>query len=139
MQPYTFGELSKQFDASDSMFYIDLWPFSCPFLVVSSPSPAIQACQQYDLSKPEVLYPFFHPFAGGDNLFTMNGPEWKRSHALFAPGFNANYLLGHVSHIIEEAEVYVSILREHTRKGDLFSLDEMTLWFTMDIIGAVTL
>jgi len=138
-QPYSFEVLSKDFTESDTLFYLDLWPFSNPLLVVSSPSLAIQACQQHDLPKPYVLDAFFRPFAGGDNLFTMNGAEWKRSRALFNPGFQANYLLGQMSHIVEEASVYVDILREHAQKGDMFSLDEVTLWFTMDVIGIVSL
>lgn len=138
-QQATIGELCKNFPESDSLFYLDMWPFSHPLLIVSSPSMAIQACQEHDLPKPGALKEFFRPFAGGDNLFTMNGAELKHSRALFNPGFNANYLLGETSHIVEEASVYVDILREHARKQDMFSLDEVTLWFTMDIIGALTL
>lgn len=58
---------------------------------------------------------------------------------MFAPGFNANYLLGQMGHIVEETSVFVDILREHARKGDIFSLDRLTCDFTMDIIGAVCL
>ena len=139
-QPYIFEVIAKNFTESDTLFYLDLWPFSNPLLMVASPSMALQACgQQNDLVKPHVLDAFFRPFAGGDNLFTMNGPEWKRSRALFTPGFQANYLLGQMSHIVEETSVYVDILREHSRKGDMFSLDDVTLWFTMDVIGVVSL
>ena len=138
-QPDAFAQLSKSFTQSDSVFYLDLWPFSNPLMVVSSPFLAIQACQQHDLPKPAVLDPFFRPLAGGDNLFTMNGTEWKRSRSMFASGFNANYLLGQTEHIVEEAEVYVDKLRDHALQGDMFSLDEATLWFTMDVIGVVTL
>lgn len=139
-QSYPFSELSKQFDkTSDSLFYIDLWPAGDPLIVVSSPSMSMQACQEHDLPKPSVLAPFFHPFAGGDNLFTMNGPEWRRSRTLFNPGFSTSYLITQISHIVEEASVYVEILREHARKSDMFSLDNMTLWFTLDIIGSLAL
>lgn len=138
-QPYAFKELSKNFANTDSLFYLDLWPFSNPLIVVSSPDLSIQACQQHDLPKPSILDAFFRPLAGGDNLFTMNGAEWKRSRALFNPGFSANYLLRHISQIVEPTLVYVEILREQAHKGEVFSLDDMTLWFTMDVIGAVTL
>ena len=58
---------------------------------------------------------------------------------MFAPGFNANYLLGQTEHIVDETSIFVDILREHARKGDVFSLDRLTCDFTMDIIGAVCL
>ena len=72
-------------------------------------------------------------------MFDTNGPEWKKSRSMFNPGFNANYLLGQMDHIIEETSVFIDILREHAEKGDIFSLDQLTCDFTMDIIGAVSL
>ena len=118
---------------------MDLWPFSFPLLVVSSPELAFQTCQQYDLPKPAVLKPFFNPFAGGDNLFVTNGHEWKSARSLFNPGFNANYLLTQMPHIVKETSVFVEILREHAVKGDIFSLDRLACDFTMDMIGAVSM
>ena len=139
-QPYVIGEVSKRFDeSSDGLFYLDSWPAGNPLVVVTSPSLAVQACQEHDLSKPSLLVPFFHPLVGGENLFTWNGPEWKRSRGLFNSGFSSSYLSTQIGHIVEEATIYVDILREHARKGDMFSLDNMTLWFTLDIIGALTL
>lgn len=41
--------------------------------------------------------------------------------------------------IVEEVSVFVDILREHARKGDLFSLDEAAINLTMDVIGRVAL
>jgi hypothetical protein len=138
-QTWVIAEIAKRFPKSDHAFYLDLWPFSHPLLVISSPELTIQACQEHDLSKPAVLKPFFHPFAGGDNLFVTNGPEWKHASKLFTPGFNANYLLTQMGHIVEEASVFVEILREHAFKGDIFSLDRLACDFTMDIIGAVSI
>ncbi|KAI5919079.1 cytochrome P450 [Camillea tinctor] len=101
---------------------------------------AIQACsQEYDLKKRPMLHGFFNPLAGGEDRFTMNGAEWKRSRSLFNPGFSANYLLRQTSHIVDEAEVYVDILREHAREGDLFHLDDLTCYYLMDVLGAVAL
>ena len=138
-QPEAFAKLAGKFGSSDGTFYLDLWPFSNPLLIVTSPPLAIQTCQQHDLVKPHILGPFFDPLAGGPNLFTMNGAEWRRSRALFNPGFSANYILAQIGHIVEETLVYVEILREHARDQKLFSLDEITLWFTLDIIGVVSL
>lgn len=140
-QPDAFEVLCREHEKDgDSVIYLDMWPFSEPLMIVCSPVLAAQACSpEYNLTKPPMLHPFFNPLAGGDNLFTMNGPEWKRSRALFNSGFSASYILGQTSHIIDEAEIYVEILREHARKGDMFSLDDLTCWYLMDVIGAVTL
>jgi cytochrome P450 len=139
MQSDAFTTLARDFEDTDGCFYMDVWPFSTPLLVVTSPEMAVQACQEYDLPKPNVLVPFFAPFAGGPNLFTMNGAEWKRSRGLFNPGFSASVMLECMPHVLEEAEVYVSRLREHARTGDTFSLDSLTCDYMMDVIGAVTM
>jgi cytochrome P450 len=139
MQSDAFSVLSHDFDETDGCFYMDAWPFSHPLMIVTSPEMAIQACQEHDLPKPDVLVPFFAPFAGGPNLFVMNGAEWKHSRALFNPGFSATAMLECMPHVLEEAEVYVGLLREHARKGDTFSLDKITCDYMMDVIGAVTM
>lgn len=141
-QPDAFEALCQAHEKknSDSVIHVDMWPFSAPLMIVCSPVLAVQACsQELNLSKPPMLHAFFNPLAGGENLFTMNGLEWKWSRSLFNPAFSGNYLLQLTSHIVDEAEVYVDILREYARKGDIFSLDDITCWYLLDVIGAVTL
>lgn len=140
-QPDAFEALCRanEKNDADSIIYLDMWPFADPMMVICSPVLAVQACQEYDLPKPPILHAFFNPLAGGANLFTMNGPEWKRSRSLFNSGFSASYILQQTSHVVDEAEVYIDVLREHARKGKMFSLDDVTCWYMMDVIGAVTL
>lgn len=140
-QPDAFEVLCRSHqNDSDSVIYLDMWPFSDPLMIICSPVLAAQACsQELDLTKPSMLHAFFNPLAGGTNLFTMNGAEWKRSRSLFNSGFSAGYILQQTSHIVAEAEVYVDVLREHAGKGDMFSLDDVTCWYLMDVIGAVSL
>lgn len=121
--PFTL--LSNDFEDSENCFYVELLPFSSPLLVVTSTDLAIQACQERDLPKPPFLIPFFAPFVGGPDLFDMNGTEWRHSRALLNPGSSVRVMLGSIPHIIEEAEVYVELLREHPKKRDEFSLDRM--------------
>jgi hypothetical protein len=64
-QSHAFTLLSRDFKHSDNCFYVDLCPFTSPLLVVTSPELAIQACQEQDLPKPDILKPFSTPFAGG--------------------------------------------------------------------------
>ena len=138
-QSYCFGILSHEFPESDNLFYIDLWPFSHPILLVSTPNLAYQVCQEHDLPKPDSLLPFFEPITGGLGLFMMNGEEHKNSRALFAPGFSSNAISDNTTNIVEQAEIFVGILRQHARKKDMFSLDDAACWYMMDVIGIVTL
>jgi cytochrome P450 len=138
-QSDAFTLLSSEFENTDGCFYIDLWPFTSPLLIITSPELAVQACQEYDLPKPDMLHAFFAPLVGGPNMFLMNGAEWKRSRALFNPGFSAKVMLECMPQIIDGASVYVALLREHAKKGDTFSLDKLTCDYMMDVIGVVTL
>ncbi|PYH44460.1 uncharacterized protein BP01DRAFT_383645 [Aspergillus saccharolyticus JOP 1030-1] len=60
-----FALLSTEIPGGQGGFYVDVWPFSRPMLVVTSPAWAVQAAQTYDLPKPEVLQPFINPMARG--------------------------------------------------------------------------
>lgn len=140
VQSDAFTLLSYEFPKFDNCFYMDVWPFTPkPFLVITSLDLAVQACQTYALPKPHTLTQYFNPFTGGPNIFTTNGPEWKRARSLFNSAFSANTIMRQIPHIVEEAEVYVDVLREHALKGDTFSLDRMTCDYMMDIIGSVAM
>ncbi|KAI9162719.1 putative sterigmatocystin biosynthesis P450 monooxygenase stcS [Paramyrothecium foliicola] len=138
-QPDAFEALCKAYEKDESIIYVDTWPFAAPMIVVCSPALAVQVCQEHDLPKPPILHKFFNPLAGGANLFTMNGPEWKQSRSLFNPGFSEGYILQQTARIVKEAKVYVEVLREHSETGKMFSLDDVTCSYAMDIIGSVTL
>ncbi|KAL4934895.1 hypothetical protein BDV06DRAFT_208071 [Aspergillus oleicola] len=138
-QSDAFTILSQDFSKTDSCFYIDLWPFTMPLLVVTSPDLAVQACQTYALPKPSILDAFVNPLTGGRTMFTQNGPEWKRSRDLFNNRFSMKVLFKLAPKIVKEAEVYVNVLRGHANKGDMFFLDKITCDYVMDIIGVLTL
>ena len=107
---------------------------------LNTPPLAVQACQTYNLPKPtDLLAPFINPMTGGNNFFTTNGAEWKHDRDLFNHAFSMTATLGHVDYILEEAEVYVGILRELTQSGDTSSMDQLACNYMMDVIGNITL
>ncbi|KUJ19326.1 uncharacterized protein LY89DRAFT_773609 [Mollisia scopiformis] len=138
-RPDIFAALSDDFSESDSLFYIDLWPFIPPLLLVSSPSYAVQACQANELGKPDALIPFLRPISGGDSLFTSNSDESKRGRSLFSPGFNSSYILNQARHVVHEAEIFVEVLHQYAKQGRMFQLKEATLRYTIDISGLMTM
>ena len=130
-QPYILGIISKQFPDSDYLYYLDLWPFSDPMIVISTPDLSYQMVQVHELPRPKMLEPFFKPITGGTGMFVMNGEELKALRALFNPGFASNVILEHTEAIVEEAKVYIECLREHAVRGDMFLLDDLTCWYMM--------
>ena len=135
---YVFGEASRKFSG---LYYLDLWPFSPPFLMVTSATAAAQVTQHTSLAfdRPLALQDWFLPITGGPTLFDMPEKEWKPWRAIFSPGFSNTYLTGLIPHMVEETMVYSAILKAHAKKRDIFELDTTTLWFTMDLIGRIAM
>ncbi|CRG90420.1 putative sterigmatocystin biosynthesis P450 monooxygenase stcS [Talaromyces islandicus] len=138
-QAESFALLSSESPGLESCFYVDVWPFGFPILVITSPELAVQTCQTHDLGKPDVLAPFIAPMAGGSSFFDSNGMEWKRSRDLFHHAFSMKASMEHIPQIVEEAETFVDILREHAEKQGIFLLDQETCNCVMDIVGNVAL
>lgn len=72
-------------------------------------------------------------------MAAMNGEEHRASRALFNPGFAQNVVLENTMKIVEEASVFVEVLRSHASKGDIFGLDDVACNYMMDVIGRVAL
>ena len=139
-RPDIFTAMSRRFDdKSESAVYLDLQPFINPLLITCAPHHAIQVTQTHELDKPDDLVPFLHPTTGGNSLFTLNGEKWKRARAIFASGFNTQYILNQTEHIVQEAEVYVDVLKEYATKDKICLLDEVAVRYTMDISGSLVL
>lgn len=137
---YSFGQIAKD-QFSNGVYYLDMWPFFGPLLVCTSLNAAVDAAQKTATApkKPNSLVRWFKPIAGGPNLFTMEEDEWKSWRGIFNPGFSQAHIVKLVPTIVQEALAYRNLLFEHADEGKMFRLDEETLWFTMDMIGALVL
>lgn len=135
---HAFGAMSRQFK---SAHYVDMWPFSEPFLMVTSPTLAQQVVQTTPVAyeKPDALRKWFYPLAGGINMFDAPPQQWKPIRSLFGPGFSTAHLMTLVPSMVEQTLTYCETLRRHAREGDMFMLDPTTLRFIMDIIGKTVL
>ena len=136
--PDAFAELSRKFsDESDSLLYLDLWPFVGPLMLTSSPNHANQA--EMALDRPSDLQWSLHPVAGGPNIFSTNGTIWKEAKSILSAGFNNTYVMKQINEVLDEANVLVRTLTHPSSKNTLFKLDEVMGRYTMDISGRMTL
>lgn len=136
---YLPGRMMRRTPGLESIFYMDNWPFSPPILVVAAPEGASQIMQIRVLPKFHAVRHFLGPLTGGFGLLTMEGSTWKAWRTIFNPGFSADHLTTMVPGILKDTHTFCDILRDHARKGDVFSLEHMTTNLTLDIIGRVTL
>lgn len=87
---YLAEQILQRYPALGPSFYLDLWPFSDPMLIVTDPDMIAQFWQ------PERLLPkhpgvkrFVYPITGGYNLNCLAGEQWKLWRKLFNPGFSS--------------------------------------------------
>jgi hypothetical protein len=132
-----FAPISRDFDESDSLFYVDLWPFLRPTVLVSSPKFAQQA--ELILDRPDTLLWSMHAVIGGPSLFATNGAAWKDTRSLLLPGFKSNYISNQINYAINEAEHLVKELKDKCRSQDIFQLDHVILKYMMRVSGSSTL
>lgn len=120
------------------VFLMDFWPLYPALLMVYSPDVAQQITTQYNLPKTSQHLTFMKPIAGGPNLVSMSGEEWKKWRNLFNPGFSATSMMDNMPHVIDKIEVFCEQLKQKVGKG-MFCLDDLTTRLTMDVIIKVTL
>lgn len=78
---------------------------------------------------------FLQPLTGEHDLVTMEGQIWK---SIFNPGFSS-HLMTLVPETMGDVMIFRDILREHVAQADMFALDNVALYVTMDVIGIVAL
>ena len=121
------------------VFYLDMWPFSLPFLVVTSPFAAHQFTQEHSLPKSDGLRRVLRPLAQNQDLVSLEGPAWKKWRNVFNPGFSASHMILLAPQIANEVSTFCQVMRERAKAGNMFLLKEATVNLTMDVIGRVIL
>ena len=131
-----FAQIAQAFP--NGMFYVDLWPFSRPLLIVTSAAGAVQM-QDAELDKPHDIKKPLETLIGGKSLLTMYGASWKTWRGLLNPGFSSGYMLEMVPSIVREVAVFRDSLRAHARSADIFQMADTSLKLTIDVIGSAAM
>ena len=132
-------QIRRKYPEVGPLFYIDLWPFSDPFLVVASPFTAHQLIQEHPQPKADVVRNFMYPLTKNHDLITMEGQAWKEWRNVYNPGFSASHLIKLVPQIVKQVSTFCEVLEEHVVADDMFYLEKVTISLTIDVIGIVTL
>ncbi|KAI0478166.1 putative cytochrome P450 [Xylaria cf. heliscus] len=134
---FAMRDLAEEY-ADTEVFLMDVWPVYPALFTLFGPETITEVCNKYNLPKPPVSASSMEPVAGGPNLISMNGDEWKYWRSLFNPGFSSGAMLNNVPHIVDSALVFREKLIENIGKG-MFPLDELTTKLAMEVILKVTL
>ncbi|RQM08842.1 hypothetical protein DH86_00002970 [Scytalidium sp. 3C] len=81
-----------------------------------------------------------YPVSGERQLVIADpGAEWKKTRALFNPGFSVAHLSTLIPSIVDDTAVFVNNLAKHADAGDIFPIEEEAAHLTIDIMGHVVL
>ncbi|KAF7596387.1 hypothetical protein BBP40_002131 [Aspergillus hancockii] len=122
-----------------SAFVLDLRPVQHVLCVVCSHEVAEQVSRSsksfpYSMTKSPTLRQF-EPLLGTHSIITSEGEEWKSLRKRFNPGFAPQHLLKLLPCILDKAWYFVEHLEKYAQSGEVFSLADLCINLTFDIIG----
>ena len=136
---YFAHQIRREMPDLGGIFYLDMYPFIAPILIVASPSTTHQITQEHPLAKFPGMRTYMRPITGEHNLLTMEGQMWKTWRGVFNPGFNSSHLVTLLPAIVEEVGIFCSVLQQHETNDEIFPLKKDTDNLTMDVIGRLAL
>jgi cytochrome P450 len=88
-----------------------------------------------NLPKHLPTYDFMLPIIGKTSLVTVSGDYWRKVRKMFSPAFATSHLETLVPGMVEEALVFVDVLKEAAKKNKVLRLGERLPALTMDVIA----
>jgi cytochrome P450 len=137
--PQTYPSFVKEHYNLGDWFAFDPWPFGPTSLAIFSPEMAHEFTVKQSLPKHPLVEDFMHSFGGEGNLVSSEGAAWKKWRSAFNPGFSAAYLMTLVPSIVDNCDVFCSLMLKRAETNELFRMEACTTNLTVDIIGKVVL
>ncbi|OJD13923.1 hypothetical protein AJ78_05686 [Emergomyces pasteurianus Ep9510] len=126
--------ISREYNFPD-LFYLDLWPFADPMVVLCTPELAAQVTTEQAFPKdPSVNY-YLSPFLGKSSIISVNGPKWKTLHSTFAPAFAPAYIRTLTDGMVDEVLIYHDNLSQLAKSKKPFSMSAVNVDMTFNVIG----
>ena len=122
-----------------SVFYLDLWPISTPFMMVHDPGVAHQMTQAKALPKHPINGRVLGPLTGHRSIITAEGGEWKFIRTIINPAFSTQYLYTILPVVLKHAGVFKDRICHYASTGEVFPIQETATGLTIDIIGEVVM
>ncbi|KAL8329951.1 hypothetical protein RB597_005310 [Gaeumannomyces tritici] len=118
--------------------YVDLWPFSPPFLVSLDGDVSAQFTQDHNPDHPGLQGRMLRPLTGGRDVSASNGDLWAARRRAMNPAFSPANVAAHVPGIADEVGVLVRKLRARAGRdgawGRVFALQDLTTRLALDVI-----
>ena len=119
--------------------YMDVWPISWQMLAVFHPDMMAQFCQDPSLPKHDLMLYEFAPLTRGDDLVTSEGQQWKTWRSILSPGFSMRNIHSLIPDMLEEIQVFRTILRSLAGTGETVPMTKFAARLTVDVIARAVL
>ncbi|KAJ6020568.1 cytochrome P450 [Penicillium herquei] len=107
------------------IFYLDLWPFSHPQMVLIAPDTAdlVTVTKHYPLH--DEVPRFLGALIGEKSVGAADGEPWKILHRIIAPGFRPSSVKSMMSIITDQTmELFHPALKLYASNGEVFSMEK---------------
>ncbi|EJT71663.1 hypothetical protein GGTG_10917 [Gaeumannomyces tritici R3-111a-1] len=137
---YTFQRIREDL-GNPPVFLTDFRPFSYSMINICSGFVAEQLTRStktnpYSTLKSPTMRELT-ALVGQQSILLHEGEAWKSLRRHLNPGFAPKHLLTLLPVILDKTELFLNLLDEKARSGDMFELHQLTVNLTFDIIGAV--
>lgn len=137
--PQTYPSFIKEHYKLGDWFAFDPWPFGPTSLAIFDPEIAQEFTVKQSMPKHPLVDVFMQSFGGEGNLVSSEGAAWKKWRSAFNPGFSAAYLMTLVPSIVDNCDIFSSLMLARAKTNELFRMEASTTNLTVDIIGKVVL
>ncbi|KAF4972157.1 hypothetical protein FZEAL_9658 [Fusarium zealandicum] len=124
------------------VIYIDWWPLSVSYVLVTDPAVASQYLQNRSAPKIIADKNFVYAFTRNLDLISMDGDQWKEWRSRANPCFSARNILAQLPDMLEEMQIFTGLLKDKAGKdgawGQLFQLEEAAMDLTFDVVCRTT-
>jgi sterigmatocystin biosynthesis cytochrome P450 monooxygenase len=126
-----FTEMAKEYGFL-GLYYLDLYPFSEPMVIVLDPAVGAQTNQ---FVRHPVAHKLLRGLVGTKSIFSVEGAEWQAQHSWLSPAFSLQHLLTLVPSIVEETLIFKEKMTQYAVSGERFNMNEAAMRLTIDVIA----
>lgn len=139
---YAFESLAQK-AGNPPLLAMDMRPINYNVCIIRDQFVAEQisrATKQHAYSQPKSpTMTELTPVTGHHSIIVVNGEKWKNLRKQFNAGFAPQHLVTLLPRILDKTKIFMDILDDIVRSGEVVQINKLTTYLTFDIIGAVVL
>jgi cytochrome P450 len=106
------------------IFYMDLWPFGPPQMILVSPDAADLVTKVQDYPLHEMGISYLAGLVGENAMGATNGDKWKGTHRLLAPAFRTSSVKAMAGVVADQTvELFTPFLERCADEDGVFSME----------------